>query len=198
MCPWCLCEIKFWVYKAAQKVKCHFFIWTTLRRTMIKLRPATIKDLDLLKNWDTKQHIIDCDPDDDWNWEVELNRRPEWREQLIAELNGEPIGFIQIIDPFHEETNYWKDVEENKRAIDIWIGEESNLNKGYGTAMMKLAIERCFRDKKVSGILIDPLKSNTKAHRFYERIGFEFIEERVFNSSECLVFELKRNPVDKL
>ena len=159
---------------------------------MIKLRPATIDDLELVEYWDTKQHVIDSDPDDEWNWKKELKRTPEWREQLIAELAGEPIGFIQIIDPYLEETHYWGKVEPDKRAIDIWIGEERNLNKGYGTIMMKLAIERCFRNESVDGILIDPLKSNLKAHRFYERLGFEFVEEREFDGTLCLVYELKR------
>ena len=72
---------------------------------MITLRPATSSDIDLLKYWDTKQHVIDCDPDDDWDWDNELLRSPPWREQLIAELNGEPIGFIQIIDPKEEESH---------------------------------------------------------------------------------------------
>ena len=160
---------------------------------MITLRDATINDLYLVKYWDTKQHVIDCDPDDEWNWEVELNRNPKWREQLVAELNGEPIGFIQIIDPYLEETKYWGKVEKNKRAIDIWIGDENNLNKGYGTIMMKLAIEKCFKNESVDGILIDPLKSNTKAHRFYERLGFTFVEERIFENSACYVYELQRN-----
>lgn len=159
---------------------------------MIKLRPATIKDLELLKYWDTKQHVIDCDPDDDWNWQVELNHNPKWREQLIAEINKEPIGIIQIIDPYEEETHYWGNVEQNKRAIDIWIGEEENLGKGYGTIMMRLAIERCFDNPDISGILIDPLKSNTNAHRFYERLGFEFLKERRFDDTVCYVYELKK------
>lgn len=159
---------------------------------MIKLRPATINDLELVKYWDTKQHVIDCDPDDEWNWEIEFSRNPEWREQLVAELNGEPIGFLQIIDPFLEETHYWGDVEPNKRSIDIWIGEENNLNKGYGTTMMELAIQSCFQNPAIDGILIDPLKSNIKAHRFYERLGFEFIEERVFDETACYIYELKR------
>ncbi|HAD98543.1 MAG TPA: GNAT family N-acetyltransferase, partial [Cryomorphaceae bacterium] len=97
---------------------------------MIKLRPATLHDLELVKHWDTQQHVIDCDPDDDWDWETELGRNPPWREQLLAELYGEPIGFLQIIDPYLEETHYWGKVEPNKRAIDIWIGEAHNLNKG--------------------------------------------------------------------
>ena len=156
------------------------------------LRPATIDDLELLNYWDTKTHVVASDPDDDWNWEVELLQNPIWREQLIAELDGRPIGFIQIIDPYLEESHYWGEVEKNKRAIDIWIGEETDLNKGYGTVMMKLAIQRCFQNQEVDGILIDPLKSNTKAHRFYEKLGFEFVCERQFDESDCFVYELKR------
>ncbi|WP_375561064.1 GNAT family N-acetyltransferase [Bernardetia sp. OM2101] len=158
----------------------------------MKLRIATIRDLNLVQYWDTKQHVIDCDPNEDWDWERELSRNPEWREQLIAELNGEPIGFIQIIDPLLEETQYWGKVEPNKRAIDIWIGEERNLNNGYGTKMMELAIQRCFENELVDGILIDPLKSNIKAQRFYERLGFEFIEERKFDGISCVIYELKK------
>jgi aminoglycoside 6'-N-acetyltransferase len=159
---------------------------------MIYLRKATVADIDLLKHWDKQQHVIDCDPDDEWDWESELQRDPEWREQLLAEEDGRPIGFIQIIDPFHEETHYWGGIEENKRAIDIWIGEEENLNKGYGTQMMNLAIKRCFSDPQVDAIFIDPLKTNTKAHRFYERLGFEFLEERKFDGTDCYVYVLKK------
>lgn len=117
-----------------------------------------------------QQHVIESDPNDDWNWEVELVRTPGWREQLIAELDGRPIGIIQIIDPEQEETKYWGDVPPNLRAIDIWIGEEHNLGKGYGTSMMKLAMGRCFSDAKVTAILIDLLVKNVRAHKFYENV----------------------------
>jgi len=163
----------------------------------MKLRPATPKDLDLVRYWDTKQHVIDCDPDDDWNWEVELNRNPLWREQLVAELDNEPIGFIQIIDPHFEETHYWGNIGPNKRAIDIWIGEEYNLNLGYGTLMMKLAIERCFINPDVNEIMVDPLKTNTKAHRFYKRLGFDFIKERKFDGINCYIFAISRKQYNK-
>uniref|UniRef100_UPI00404715FE GNAT family N-acetyltransferase n=1 Tax=Roseivirga sp. TaxID=1964215 RepID=UPI00404715FE len=156
------------------------------------LRAALPSDLPILEYWDQQKHVIDSDPDDDWEWEKELALNPAWRLQLMAELNGEPIGFIQIIDPLEEETHYWGDVAPNLRAIDIWIGEEKNLGKGYGTEMMQLAIEQCFSDPKVTKILIDPLATNTKAHRFYERLGFKFVEERKFYDSECFVYELKR------
>lgn len=159
---------------------------------MIEFRPSEIGDLELLKFWDTQPHVIASDPDDDWEWEVELNKNPPWREQLVATLEGRPIGFVQIIDPAAEETHYWGKVPTNLRAIDIWIGLETDLNKGYGTEMMRQAIDRCFSDPDVEAILIDPLKSNTKAHRFYERLGFRFQEERNFYGQQCLVYRLDR------
>jgi aminoglycoside 6'-N-acetyltransferase len=123
---------------------------------------------------------------------VELDRHPDWREQLIAEIDGRPIGFIQIIDPALEDSHYWGDVPAHLRAIDIWIGAESDLGKGYGTQMMHLAITRCFADPTVTAILVDPLANNTRAHRFYERLGFQQIEHRRFGDDDCCVYRLNR------
>ncbi|WP_034937398.1 GNAT family N-acetyltransferase [Gloeocapsa sp. PCC 73106] len=159
---------------------------------MIKLRDANLADLDLLNHWDEQSHVIASDPNDDWAWESELKRKPPWREQLIAEIDGQPIGFIQIIDPAEEESHYWGNITIGLRAIDIWIGEKDNLGKGYGTIMMRLAIDRCFFDSTVTGILVDPLSSNIRAHRFYERLGFKFIESRQFGEDSCFVYRLNR------
>jgi len=157
---------------------------------MITFRPASIVDLRLLKHWDRQPHVIAANPNDDWEWEKELKYSPGWREQLIAELNGRPVGFIQIIDPAREESRYWGDIGHGYRAIDIWIGEENDLGKGYGTEMMKLAIDRCFSAPDVHTILIDPLASNKLAHRFYERFGFRFLESRFFEKDNCYVYKL--------
>ena len=48
---------------------------------MIHLHSATLADLDLLRRWDEHPHVIASNPNDDWGWEVELNRNPDWREQ---------------------------------------------------------------------------------------------------------------------
>lgn len=159
---------------------------------MIELRHATIDDLPLLRHWDEQPHVIASGGDDDWVWEEELPQRPDWREQLIAELDGRPIGFIEIIDPAREETHYWGDVEPDLRALDIWIGEADDLGRGYGTVMMRLALARCFADPAVTAVLIDPLASNVRAHRFYERLGFEFVERRTFGDDDCFVYRLER------
>lgn len=159
----------------------------------ITFRPATPADQPLLEYWDSQPHVTDSDPNDDWNWDMELQRSPVWREQLIACLDERPIGFVQIIDPDEEETHYWGDVGPHLRAIDIWIGNAQDLNKGYGTRIMQLAIERCFRDPQVIGILVDPLASNIKAHRYYERLGFCFMEERMLGGDHTFVYRLERS-----
>lgn len=159
---------------------------------MISFRPATPDDLALLRYWDEQPHIIASDPDSDWEWETELLRDPDWREQLIAELEGRSIGFVQIIDPAREDSHYWGEVPVNLRAIDIWIGEVSDLGQGYGTQMMQLALGRCFANSGVTAVLIDPLVSNTRAHRFYEKLGFQRQERRFFGTDECFVYRLNR------
>lgn len=158
----------------------------------LRLRPATPADLDLLRGWDEQPHVVASDPNDDWGWETELAKNPDWREQLIAEADGRPIGFVQIIDPALEDSHYWGEIESNLRAIDIWLGDEADLGKGYGTVLMKMAIERCFAPPEVTAVLIDPLASNEKSHRFYERLGFRFVERRSFGQDDCFVYRLDR------
>lgn len=161
--------------------------------TDIKLRKAGPEDIPLLKHWDKQEHVIASDPNDSWDWESEIPRDVPWREQLIAVKNDQPLGFLQIIDPREEETHYWgKAVAPHLRAMDIWIGRKEDLGQGYGSEIMRLGIERCFVQKDVNAILIDPLASNTRAHQFYQRLGFEFVERRKMGEDDCLIYQLTR------
>lgn len=159
----------------------------------LRLRPATLDDLPTLILWDEQPHVIASDPNDDWDWEHELGRDVPWREQLVAEVDGRPIGFVQIIDPFHEETHYWGDVPEHLRAIDVWIGLPEDLGRGYGTRIMKAAVQRCFAAQDVTAVLIDPLESNVRAIAFYQRLGFRPMERRTFGEDDTLVHRLGRD-----
>jgi aminoglycoside 6'-N-acetyltransferase len=163
----------------------------------MNLRPAAPTDLALLRRWDEQPHVIASDPNDDWGWELELGRSPDWREQLIAEVDGRPVGFVQIIDPAREDSRYWGDVPADLRAIDLWIGAAADLGKGYGTQMLQLALARCFADPAVSAVLIDPLATNTRAHRLYERLGFRFVERRRFGADDCCVYRLERGEYER-
>jgi aminoglycoside 6'-N-acetyltransferase len=165
---------------------------------MIILRDATIADLQTLRHWDEQPHVKESGQDDGWNWQIELLKKHSWREFLVAELNGTPIGFIQIIDPAPEETHYWGEIANGYRAIDIWIGDLSNTGKGYGRIMMHEALNRCFRNAEVHSVLIDPLSSNVRAIRFYERIGFRYVEDRRFDDDDCKVYVMTRDAWQKM
>ena len=166
----------------------------------VRLRRATLDDVRWLALWDTDADVIACSSDDPnatvafggIDWREELLAQDEHSEYLIAELDGRPIGAMQIIDPHLESTHYWGQIAPNLRAIDIWIGSAQDRGKGRGEQMMRLAIERCFADARVTGIVIDPLASNERAHRFYRRLGFEPVGRRSFGEDDCLVHELKR------
>lgn len=158
----------------------------------IHLRPAIAADLPLLQAWDRAPHVIAAKGDEDWGWATELARRPPWREQLIAQWQGRDIGFVQIIDAAAEEAHYWGHCGPGLKAIDIWIGEAAALGQGLGTAMMRAAIARCFADPATDAILIDPLASNVRARRFYEKLGFVHVEDRQFGEDACAVYRLER------
>ncbi len=162
------------------------------RMADVFLRPATPADVAILRHWDEQPHVVASDPNDDWRWEAELLRTVDWREQWIAEVAGRPIGFMEVIDPAREDDHYWGEIAAGFRAIDIWIGEADCLGRGYGTQMMRAVITRCFADPAVHTILLDPLARNVRAHRFYARLGFRFVEPRRFGEDDCHVYQLTR------
>ncbi len=159
----------------------------------MELRRATVDDIPLLQYWDTKPHVIAATGDEEgWDWHEELGRDPRWTAFYIGVHDDRPIGMVQIIDPANEETHYWGEVEPHQRALDIWIGEESDLGRGLGGKIMAVALSLCFDSPEVSAVLIDPLLRNTAAQRFYRRLGFEPVEERTFGNDHCLVMRLDR------
>ena len=166
----------------------------------INLRRATLDDVPLLEVWDTDPGVIAATTDDreidrafgGLDWRDELRHDSAVSYYLIAELDGRPIGAMQIIDPHEEPTHYWGEIEPNLRAIDIWIGTHNDRNQGYGAEMMRLAHGLCFANPLVSAIVIDPLASNTRALAFYHRLGYVTIEHRMFGDDECLVLKLSR------
>jgi aminoglycoside 6'-N-acetyltransferase len=162
---------------------------------MIRLRRAIPADVPTLQAWDRKPHVmasggVDEDDPTDWVWEIAIEQ--PWWELLIAEEAGRPIGVLRIVDPAAEPTHYWGDCPPNLRAIDIWIGEEVDLGRGYGTEMMRLVLAHCFAEPAVTAVLIDPLVSNVRARRFYQRMGFREVGPRRFGEDDCMVYRFER------
>ena len=159
----------------------------------MRIRAATPADLALLRAWDRQPRVVAASgADGTFDWEFELPRDVPWRELLIAESADRAIGMLQIIDPAEEETHYWGEIAAHLRAIDIWIGDAADRNRGYGAYMMELAHARCFADPHVTAIVIDPLASNARAIAFYRRLGYGPIGRQMFGEDDCHVHRLER------
>lgn len=160
----------------------------------VVLRAATIEDLEIIERWDTDPDVDSSGGDDDsYDWGLELCRQVAWREFLIAEVNSVPIGMVVLINALEEESHYWgSDAPADAWAIDIWIGESVNRSLGYGTQMMRLALDRCFGARGAGSVVIDPLETNLRAIEFYRRLGFEEVGPRRFGNDDCLVMSIDR------
>ncbi len=128
----------------------------------------------------------------DWDWAQDIRSAGPRQQCLIATRNIPPIGFVQIIDPALEPEHYGSEVPANQRAIDIFIGEARYLNQGLGTTIMQQAIAPCFDNPAVTGIRVDLMASNTRAHRFYARLDFQFLTAQTFGTDDCHAYFLAR------
>lgn len=159
----------------------------------VRLRSATVDDIPMLQEWDRDPDVAaSSGEDDEFDWVYEIPRDVPWRELLVAEVDGRPVGFLQLIDAAEEETHYWGDIEPGPWAIDIWIGSAADRGRGVGAEMMRQALERCFARPGVDHVLIDPLVANSRAIRFYERLGFRHVGVRWFDEDECAVMRVDR------
>ena len=156
----------------------------------------TIDDVTVLARWDEDPDVaaaIGGRGADWYDWQAELVRDVPWRELLIAEEDGRPIGFVQLLDAGEEESHYWGDVEPGTWALDIWIGSPDDRGRGLGAQAMQLALQRIFDQHSAEMVVIDPAVDNRRAIAFYERLGFERVGVRTFGDDACLVMRLMRS-----
>jgi len=79
-------------------------------------------------------------------------------------VNGEKIG----------QVNYNKiDLENKKVELDIIIGDEGKMGKGYGTDALKALIKYLFDNFAINKIWIEARLNNPRAIKAYEKVGFK-------------------------
>lgn len=84
----------------------------------------------------------------------------------LAELDGMPIGTLQLtFIPGIMRQGMWRGLVES-----VHIAPE-HRNKGFGSAMMRWAIERC-RERGCGIVQLTSNKKRADAHRFYRALGF--------------------------
>ena len=75
-------------------------------------------------------------------------------------------------------------------CMDLFIGEEDYLDKGYGTDIVKAFAVYIFENFPATTIFIDPAITNTRAIRCYEKAGFKKVRDEFDGVTQCVVMEI--------
>ena len=88
-------------------------------------------------------------------------------ELIVAELNGEVIGTLQLI--FLPSISYQGGLRAQVESVRV---DKRFQSQGIGSQMMQWAMERA-RQRDAHVVQLTTHKSRVDAHRFYERLGFK-------------------------
>jgi len=116
---------------------------------------------------------------------------------FIIELGGKPIGYIQYCDLFAYRNTCEKlkgvFTKEPKGSfcVDMFIGEEGLLGKGYGTQALRLFCDELLTRLEVKRILIDPAADNERAIRSYEKAGFKRVRQAFDGVCQVQIMEMR-------
>lgn len=89
----------------------------------------------------------------------------------IVEHHGRPFAYAQDYDVHAWPDHHFADLPPSSRGIDQSIGEPDMLDKGHGSAFVRLHVDRLFA-AGAPAIGTDPHPDNARAIRAYEKAGF--------------------------
>jgi GNAT superfamily N-acetyltransferase len=87
-------------------------------------------------------------------------------ELIVAELNGEIIGTLQLM--FLPSISFQGGLRAQVESVRV---DKKYRGRGIGSELMKCTIERA-KERGVHVVQLTTHRSRDDAHRFYERLGF--------------------------
>lgn len=157
----------------------------------VTLRLMTEQDLPMLHDWLNRPHVVE------W-WGGEANRPnldevlEHYRPRVLAEesvtpyiamLGEEPIGYAQSYVALGSGDGWWEEeADRGVRGIDQSLANPTQLNKGFGTKLVRTLVELLFADPYVTKIQTDPAPNNHRAIRCYEKAGF--VQQKIITTPD--------------
>ena len=150
-------------------------------------RDVTAKDMKLIGSWLELPHVAEW-----WGEaavelaEIKANLDSDSVEQLIVELDGKPIGFLQSYDPHMEDAHSYQDQPMGTLGLDMFIGDANLLKQGHGSGILTAFVELLF-EEGVPRVIVDPDPKNTAAIKAYEKAGFAAFDTRTSDYGPALM-----------
>ncbi len=125
----------------------------------------------LLRQWFSQSHAQEWWGDAEEELALIYDGNGE-HEPFIACVKGEAIAYIQGWWPSQHPDLPWQcNMTRTTRGIDITIGDEANLGKGYGPLIIRHFAAKLF-SQGATRLIIDPDKTNLRAVKAYLKAGF--------------------------
>lgn len=154
-----------------------------MKKNSIVLRELMEEDKYRLLKWLTDPQVLQFYEGRDNPYTVSkvetsfFDRNPEESRCMVIHKDA-PIGYIQYYPIGEEERRIYgySDSQDVIFGMDQFIGETEYWNRGLGTELVILTIERIIREKQASRIVLDPQTWNERAIRCYEKCGFQKVK----------------------
>ncbi|HEY9698545.1 MAG TPA: GNAT family N-acetyltransferase [Trichocoleus sp.] len=147
---------------------------------MLSFRPLKVDDFPLLLTWLSNDHVKQWWNDGDNTLEkVALHYGAEdpdvARFILIeaTEVGESAIGYFQYYI-----------VSKEIIGIDQFLGEADHINKGIGTAAIRLFLEMIVAKHEPQEVITDPHPENKRAIKCYEKVGFVYYAMQLKENGE--------------
>ena len=147
---------------------------------MLGFRPLRVTDFPLLLTWLSNDHVKQWWNDGDNTLDKVVMHygaeEPDVARFILIESTeaGEsPLGYFQYYI-----------VSKEIIGIDQFIGKVDHINKGIGTAAIKLFLEMIVTRHKPQQVIIDPHPENKCAIRCYEKVGFVYYATELKENGE--------------
>ncbi|MEW6641172.1 MAG: GNAT family N-acetyltransferase [Pseudomonadota bacterium] len=154
--------------------------------------PMTAADLPMIRQWlatpdvarwwqgvDEQHAMISADLDE-----------PAMAQWIVA-CDGRPFAYLQCYELTGGFDDGFGPQPAGTRGIDQFIGEPDLLDRGHGSAFIRL-----FTDRALAGgtprMLTDPAPANARAIRAYEKAGFR--RDRVVDTPDGPALLMVRTP----
>lgn len=106
---------------------------------------------------------------------LKMMEDPE-QDVLVAEENGQLLGFVMVEYIKREETNSIYAVHE-AHIVEIGV-DETSQGKGIGTALIQ-AVKDAAKVRGCRSVQLDVWEFNKGALRFYEKLGFVTLRRKM-------------------
>jgi AacA4 family aminoglycoside N(6')-acetyltransferase len=172
----------------------------------IRFRPLALGDLAMLHDWLNRAHVVEWWGGDDERPTLEQTIA-KYAPRVFAEdrvspfialLDARPIGYTQSYVAMKSGDGWWEDVTDpGVRGIDQFLCNAHELGQGLGTRMVSAFVDKLFEDARVTRIQTDPMPTNTRAIRCYEKAGFQRTREVDTPDGRALLMHRVRRAIDR-